>query len=85
MPAISRFYGIVIFMNYDDHLPRHFHARYGEHKASIRIADGTVLDGSLPGRALRLIKEWQALHQLELEENWRRFESELPFLPIDPL
>ena len=56
MPAISRFYGIVIFMNYDDHLPRHFHARYGEHKASIRIADGTVLDGSLPGRALRLIE-----------------------------
>ena len=85
MPAISRFYGIVIFMNYDDHLPRHFHARYGERKASIRIADGTVLDGSLPGRALRLIEEWRQQHLAELEENWRRYATQQPFLPIAPL
>ena len=30
MPTISRFYGIVIFMNYNDHNPPHFHARYQE-------------------------------------------------------
>jgi hypothetical protein len=28
MPTISRFYGIVIFTNYNDHHPPHFHARY---------------------------------------------------------
>ena len=85
MPTISRFYGILIYMNPDDHNPPHFHARYAEHAVSINIETGEVIEGSLPGRALRLIKEWQALHQLELEENWRRFESELPFLQIDPL
>ncbi len=85
MPTISRFYGILIYMNPDDHNPPHFHARYAEHSVSISMATGEVIEGSLPGRALRLIKEWQVLHQLELEENWRRFESELPFLQIDPL
>ena len=30
MPEISRFYGIIITMYYDDHNPPHFHARYGE-------------------------------------------------------
>ena len=29
MPEISRFYGIVISMYYDDHNPPHFHVRYG--------------------------------------------------------
>jgi hypothetical protein len=28
MPELSRFLGIVIFMNYRDHQPPHFHARY---------------------------------------------------------
>ena len=35
MPEISRFYGIIIAMFFDDHNPPHFHARYagkkGEH------------------------------------------------------
>ena len=30
MPEISRFYGIVIKMFFDDHNPPHFHALYGE-------------------------------------------------------
>lgn len=32
MPEISRFYGIVIAMYYNDHDPPHFHARYGGEK-----------------------------------------------------
>lgn len=38
MPAISRFYGIVISMYSGDHPPPHFHARYGGEKARIAIA-----------------------------------------------
>ena len=30
MPELSRFYGIIIRMYYDDHAPAHFHAFYGE-------------------------------------------------------
>ncbi len=43
MPEISRFYGMVIAMFYDEHNPPHFHARYGEQKASIKIEDFTLL------------------------------------------
>ncbi|MBR1656884.1 MAG: DUF4160 domain-containing protein [Synergistaceae bacterium] len=28
MPEISRFYGIRIYMYYDEHNPPHFHAKY---------------------------------------------------------
>ena len=30
MPELSRFYGIVIKMYFDDHDPSHFHAEYAE-------------------------------------------------------
>ncbi|GAB4407628.1 MAG: hypothetical protein Kow00123_20580 [Anaerolineales bacterium] len=38
MPEISRFFGIVIKMYFDDHLPPHFHAEYGEYKAVVDIS-----------------------------------------------
>ena len=85
MPTISRFYGIIIYMNLQDHPPPQFHARYAEHKASISIDSGGIIVGSLPARAMRLIQEWQHIHQAELGENWTRFEAGLALLPIDPL
>ena len=51
MPEISRFFGIVIAIYYNDHPPPHFHAKYGEHKVKIAIADGAILEGQLPRRA----------------------------------
>jgi hypothetical protein len=33
MPELCRFFGIIITMFYNDHVPPHFHVRYGEHKA----------------------------------------------------
>lgn len=56
MPQICSFYGIIIFMNYNDHAPAHFHAWYGEYKVSVNIADGLV-KGEMPKRALHLIFE----------------------------
>jgi hypothetical protein len=37
MPTISRFFGIIIFMNYNDHLPAQFHARYQEEEVTVEI------------------------------------------------
>ena len=53
MPVISRFYGIVIRMYFQqpEHNPPHFHAIYGEHVAAINIADGSVIEGELPKKA----------------------------------
>jgi len=66
VPEISRFFGIVVAMYYDDHPPPHFHVRYGEHRAILEIGAPGILAGQLPKRALRLVTEWAALHQAEL-------------------
>lgn len=85
VPTISRFYGIVILMFFDDHPPPHFHARYAGREARVSIATAEMLDGDLPPRAARLVREWTELHRSELEENWRRRERGLQLDPIDPL
>lgn len=85
MPRISAFYGIVIAMYYRDHGPPHFHAIYGEYEAQIVIDTLEPLGGSLPPRALRLVREWAELHRPELEENWRKAEAHLPLDTIAPL
>lgn len=42
MPEISRFYGIIVRMRYNDHPPPHFHVRYGQQDATVEIATGRV-------------------------------------------
>jgi len=84
MPEISRFYGIVITINYDEHLPPHFHARYAESRATLALT-GTVIAGSLPRRALALVQAWADLHRDELAADWRRAEERQPLFPIPPL
>jgi Domain of unknown function (DUF4160) len=37
VPTISRFFGIVIAMYYDDHGHPHFHARHAGEQAKIRV------------------------------------------------
>lgn len=88
MPRISSFYGITIWMYYDEtnHLGRpHFHARYGEDEASIEIESRVVIAGALPRRARRLVAEWAQAHQIELLQNWQRARNHLPLAPVDPL
>ena len=63
MPEISRFFGIIIAMFYDEHNPPHFHARYGEYRVEIAIDTLSVLVGRLPPRVLGLVIEWAALHR----------------------
>ena len=85
MPEISRFFGIVIQMFYDDHSPPHFHARYGREQAVVSVADLVVLKGSLPPRALGLVMEWATRHRGELMEDWTLARSKAPLKPIAPL
>lgn len=85
MPRISQFYGIAIYMYFDDHAPPHLHAFYGEHEALVEIATGAPIGGLLPRRAAKLVKEWVGLHRDQLFENWRRASQQQPLLPIEPL
>ncbi|MBX7152906.1 DUF4160 domain-containing protein [bacterium] len=85
MPKISFFYGIDIYMYYDDHVPEHFHAIYGEFEAIIGIDNLSVIAGFLPPRALGLVIEWAAAHKNELKENWLLTKNQSPLKKIEPL
>jgi hypothetical protein len=85
MPQISRFFGIIIMMYYDDHNPPHFHARYGSQECLIRIDNLKVLEGNIPSRALKMVIEWAEMHQTELFENWERAKSLQALDNIEPL
>jgi hypothetical protein len=85
MPTLSRFFGIVITMNWNDHQPPHFHARYAEHEALVGLETLDVEAGSLPRRALALVLEWASLHRAELRDNWHRAQTRQALVPIAPL
>ena len=76
MPVIARFYGIVIKMYFSqsEHGVPHVHAIYGDFNAVFGIESQEMIEGDLPIRALRLVKEWAAMHRQELLDMWNRQE-----------
>ncbi len=88
MPRISAFYGIVIWMYYDEvhHRGRpHFHASYGDDEATVDVESLEIIAGELPPRGRRLVAEWGHAHQAALRENWSRARENQPLLTIEPL
>ena len=85
VPEISRFFGIVINMYFDDHAPPHFHARYAEFEAQVQIDPAEILTGALPRRAFSLVADWARIHQAALFENWRRAQAREELFRIPPL
>jgi hypothetical protein len=86
MPRISAFYGVVIYMywNERDHPVAHFHAYHAGRRASVS-AGGEVLAGSLEPRALQLAQEWALLRKDQIEANWERARRNEPLSGIEPL
>jgi hypothetical protein len=86
MPRISAFYGVVIYMywNERDHPVAHFHAYHAGRRASVSV-DGTVLAGALEPRALAFVRDWAKLHRADLLANWERARRNEPLLAIPPL
>ena len=83
MPVVARFYGILIKMYFSqsEHGVPHFHAIYGEFNGVFSIESLEMLEGDLPVRACRLVKEWAELYQRELLDMWNRQEfKKLPGL-----
>jgi phosphomannomutase len=85
VPEISRFFGIVIQMFANDHLPPHFHASYGGAHVRVGISPVVLLEGGLSPRVLALIVEWATLHRAELLVNWERLRRGQFPEPIPPL
>ncbi len=84
MPIISRFYGIIIAMYFNDHNPPHFHAKYSGGEARFDF-EGKILEGELPARATKFVQEWISLHKQELEDNWTRAQNGQSLNHISPL
>lgn len=85
MPEISAFYGIRIYIQFNDHPPPHVHAYHGDHEAKVTIHDGAVIAGWLPPVARRRVRRWGDLHSVELAAAWdRAMRHEAPGR-IDPL
>lgn len=85
MPEISRFFGIVIRMHFDDHMPPRFHALYGGREAMVGISPPRLIKGRLPPRAIGLVMEWTELHRVKLLDDWARAKGFQPLDPIEPL
>lgn len=83
MPVLSRFYGIVIKMYFQqaEHNPPHIHAIYGDYVAAVTISDCKVLEGDLPSKALAMVKEWIEINKEVLLNMWENQE----FSEIAPL
>ena len=81
MPVLSRFYGIILRMYFQQsvHNPPHVHAIYGEDMAAVIISTGEVLEGHLPPKALAMVREWVGLHRDDLLRIWETQEfKQLP-------
>lgn len=83
MPVLSRFYGIIIRMYFQqsEHNPPHIHAIYGEDVAEIDVQTFEILEGNLPPKALEMVREWTKIHQAELLHIWETQD----FKALDPL
>ena len=81
MPVIARFYGILIKMYFREHGVPHFHAIYGEYNGVFEINTLEMIEGDLPARAQRLVREWSEHYREELRRMWDTQEyKQLPEL-----
>ncbi|MGL6196537.1 MAG: DUF4160 domain-containing protein [Thermoguttaceae bacterium] len=88
MPAISMFYGIVIYIYWEKgerHNLPHLHAVYNDCEAVLSIPNGKMLSGKLPRRQMKLVQAWIILHEDELLANWNLAQENQPLFKIDPL
>jgi Domain of unknown function (DUF4160) len=88
MPTISMFYGILVMMFFRDnnrhHLP-HIHVRYQGSEAAISLEDGSILEGSLPPKQLKMVQVWIDIHKEDLLLDWElAVNGDAPFR-ISPL
>ncbi len=85
MPTISMFRGIKVYINWNDHMPPHFHAKYGSSEVIVSIKEIEVIEGTMPNKQLKMLLGWAAFHQEELMENWELATQQQELFAIEPL
>ena len=87
MPALSMFFGIIVRMQSEcggKHNKPYIHALYGDDEVVVGL-DGEILDGSLPNKQMKLLLAWIAIHEEELQANWKLLSAGDGYFKIDPL
>jgi hypothetical protein len=84
VPTISMFYGVVIRMYWNDHMPPHFHAYYQDDSAVYDL-NGRLLEGELPAKQASFVVAWAAIHHDELLADWELAKKKEEVFRIDPL
>ena len=87
MPELSRFFNIIIRMQFSDvgqHNKPHIHVQYAEHNLVLAL-DGELLKGNLPVKQLRMVEAWMTIHEEELYKAWNDAVRNIPFSKIEPL
>ena len=88
MPSISMFYGIIIYIYFEDnqqHKKPHIHAKYGEYKAVFSIKDAEIIEGKFPPKETRYVQTWISLREKELMANWDLAVNNESTYKVDPL
>ena len=85
MPTKSMFRGIKVYINWADHMPPHFHAKYGGDEVIVSINELEVIEGDMPNKQLKMLLGWAAFHQEELVENWELARKKQDLFAIEPL
>jgi len=88
MPAISMFYGIIIYMYFMDnrqHKKPHIHVQYQGQEVIVAIPDGEILEGSILNSKMKLVQAWIELHKDELVADWELASNGQQPYKIEPL
>ena len=88
MPALSMFFGLIVYMygkdNQRHHVP-HIHVEYQDDEAVFSIPEGKVLEGKLPNKKIQLVKAWIIINQEDLMSNWNLAVKGSTLFKIKPL
>ncbi|MCU0849564.1 MAG: DUF4160 domain-containing protein [Spirochaetes bacterium] len=88
MPAISMFYGLIVYLYFYDnkkHNIPHIHVEYQGQEVVVSIMDGSMLEGEIPLKKMKLVQAWIEIHQDELLADWALAVKGEQVFKIDPL
>lgn len=88
MPAISMFYGIIVYMYFVDnkqHNMPHIHVNYSGQEVIVAIPGGEIIEGDIPASKMKLLQAWIELHKDELMADWALAVSGQHPYKIEPL
>jgi hypothetical protein len=85
MPKVCSFYGIKIYIYWDDHPRPHFHAKYGGQEMVVAVNGLKISEGSLPHQATRLVMKWAKENLAAIKRDCDLAEKQMPVEQIPPL